>query len=125
MPLDTPGRAGIERLVEGEQMVADLGADKPFRGSDQVFGVGRIDADVGLRVTLDQHSSGGWRARIAARLGGVGSEILTACNCAVADRFTAVAGVGAIAHCVRYLRRVATGLLRGRKHVRYLRNTGG
>ncbi len=119
VPLDAPGLAVVKGLVESKQVVVTLGADEPLGGGDQVVRVSGVDADVGLRVIFDQHGSLSRIAGIAASLGGIWTKILTCGGSTVARRFAAIAIIGADVGEIWHLWCVATGLLRGRKHIRY------
>src|SRR5260370_33018208 len=50
VPLDTPGLAPVERLVEAENVVVAFRAAEPLGGADQVKRVCHIDADIRLRM---------------------------------------------------------------------------
>src|SRR5713226_1441467 len=112
----------VAAIVEGEaeHMVVALGAGEPFDGSDQVTRVGRIYADVRLRVVLRQGGRAGCETWVAADLRGIRSEcasVLTRVR-ARAGGFPAEAVVGAGVGRVRDLRPVAAGLRRG-VHILY------
>src|SRR5579864_5892283 len=76
MALHRPGLATVERLVEPKQVVVTLWADEPFAGADQVIRVGRVDADIRLRVILDQHRRPGGIPRVAGGLRQIWAELL-------------------------------------------------
>jgi len=58
----------VERLVEAEEMVVTLCPGEPFARADDVPGIGRVDADVGLRLVRHEHRSGCRVRRDASRL---------------------------------------------------------
>ncbi len=75
-------------------------------------------------MILYQHRSASRIARIAARLGGIGTEVLTSSRGATTGCLAAIAIIGAIAHRVWHLRGVAAGLLCGRIQVGHAMSCG-
>src|SRR5205823_14165963 len=86
---------------------------EPLAGPDQVVGVGRVDADVGLRVVLDQHRRGGGVAGTAALLVGVRAQVLASVGGTVAGGHAAEALGRPQVREVGDLGRVAARPLRG------------
>ena len=120
VPLGRPGRPAVPGFVEAEEVVVALGAHEPFRLSDEVAGIRRVDADVRFGVVLHEHRLRGGVAGVAPLLGGIRARVLEGVR-AGAFAHAGVPVVRPVAREERRLRRVAAGPLRRRDDVLDLR----
>ena len=118
---DRPRVAAVEGLVEAEQVVVPLRPREPLARADDVTGIGRVDADVGLRPVGDEHGRGRRVARPASNLRRVGGRPdVLARGRARAGRLAGVAVVRPVVERRWDLGTVAAHLPAGHEHVRHL-----